>query len=533
MSHITNRDTTRPAGSIDQRLARWLDSPGLARVVPQLPPETLHQLIRTRGLDACSALVQAATPAQLTAVLDLDLWRPAHAGRDEQFDVDRFGDWLEALADTSDAAAARTVASLDPGLIVAGLSRYIRVFDPGIFEPTAPSDDESIAPGDAMHDGDDRDDDGMACEVAGYVVRARRDDAWDAVVTLLVALDADHPDAFQAIMRGCRQLSNSRPEVDGLDDLFQAPEQQRHILAMQRDRRRADVGYATPADARAFLEMARRRDRAGAHPIAAAWMRTSDAREPAMPAETAPTDDAAAGATTSAAEVMAWLVDAGVMPEPPRALLAAANSEPAPYPHLHRFMDARREAGLADIAAHQRALALLANALVAGGSVQSRAFTPSEAADAAASTCNLGLELVPQAPDLVTAFEIGWSWLHREVSLAAADQIAATLTEVRVADRDVRRELTTCARALAAQRAAGTPWRAADAADALLAIDATVWMAVRGLLGECPVVADALTAIVERRVSAVSPTAFCWFASTAQLRSVRTFLRTLPALVTR
>ena len=50
---------------------------------------------------------------------------------DEQFDVDRFGEWLEVLVDTGDSVAARTVAALDKHLVIVGLSRYLRVFDPG------------------------------------------------------------------------------------------------------------------------------------------------------------------------------------------------------------------------------------------------------------------------------------------------------------------------------------------------------------------------------------------------------------------
>jgi hypothetical protein len=38
---------------------------------------------------------------------------PRAAGQDEQFDVDRFGEWLEVLVDTGDSVAARTVAALD------------------------------------------------------------------------------------------------------------------------------------------------------------------------------------------------------------------------------------------------------------------------------------------------------------------------------------------------------------------------------------------------------------------------------------
>jgi hypothetical protein len=70
-----------------------------------------------RGLDACGELVTSATPAQLTSVLDLDLWRRAQPGRDEQFDVNRFGEWLEVLVDTGDPVAADTVAALDKQML--------------------------------------------------------------------------------------------------------------------------------------------------------------------------------------------------------------------------------------------------------------------------------------------------------------------------------------------------------------------------------------------------------------------------------
>ena len=293
MSKITNRDTApRDGGSVEHRLARLLDTPFLARVVPHLPPETLHQLIRYRGLEACGELVTSATPAQLTSLLDLDLWRPARPGRDGQFDVDRFGEWLEVLVDTGDSVAARTVAALDTNVVVAGLSRYVRVFDPGIFEPIAQSDDEPTDRHEAMREGGCRrakhesSGDRLECEVGGYMVRARRTDAWDAIVTLLVALETEHDNYFHAVMQGCRRLSNSMPEIDGLDDLLVAPEQHLNDVAIERERRRSQQGYATPADARAFLQMARqpKHTRSGAsatasmkaNSIVAAYFRAAD-----------------------------------------------------------------------------------------------------------------------------------------------------------------------------------------------------------------------------------------------------------------
>jgi hypothetical protein len=197
------------SGSVEQRLARLFETPLLARVVPRLAPETLHQLIRHRGLEACDELVASATPAQLTSVLDLDLWPSPQPGRDEQFDADRFGEWLELLAEMSDTEAVRIVAALDEDVVIAGLSRYVRVFDPGTFEPTV-ARDERDADTSAPFDG-------LEYEIGGYVVRATRTDAWDAIVRLLAAMDGEAPDCFHRVIQGCRQLSNSTPEIDGLD----------------------------------------------------------------------------------------------------------------------------------------------------------------------------------------------------------------------------------------------------------------------------------------------------------------------------
>ena len=78
-------------------------------------------------------------------------------------------------------------------------------------------------------------------------------------------------------MQGCRRLSNSTPEIDGLDDLLIAPEQHLHDVAIERERRRSRQGYATPADARAFLQMARQPRAASGpmanNPIATAYFR--------------------------------------------------------------------------------------------------------------------------------------------------------------------------------------------------------------------------------------------------------------------
>ena len=561
MSTTTNRETApRDGGSVDHRLARLLDTPFLARVVPHLAPETLHQLIQYRGLDACGEIVTSATPAQLTFLLDLDLWRHAQPGRDEQFDVDRFGEWLEVLVDTGDSVAARTVAALDKHLVIVGLSRYLRIFDPGTFEPTESSDDESKDRNEMMNS--ETSGDVLECEVGGYLVRARRTDAWDAIVTLLVTLETEQNDYFHAVMQGCRRLSNSRPEIDGLDDLLIAPEQHLQDVAIAREQRRSRQGYATPADARAFLQMARQPQHTPSvstatamNPIATAYFRAAEEEADVS----ARSDD---DIPTSIDAVIELLAEAGVMPERPPALLEAAdeNDRAARLPLLRLLMEFVLHHDQTAYLTRSRELAFLANTLLAGSSVQSRPLTPREASDAAACICNLGLEYWParwpgatsqgaSSPreldtamppnaflvdhDLVMAFEVGWSVLYQDVSLFVADQLMSTLADLHCVDADTRHGLRALQRKLVKQREAGTPWLARDAADVLATLDMTAWISVLGLLDECPILPAALTAVLERRTTPVSPTAFEFISTTSQIGDIRLFMRTLPGVLSR
>src|SRR3954469_17833508 len=91
---------------------RILDTPDIARVVPQLRPEVLHRVIESCGLEDCGELLSLVTPGQLAGVFDLDLWRADASGLDEQFDADRFGLWLEMLVASGAERAAKTLAAM-------------------------------------------------------------------------------------------------------------------------------------------------------------------------------------------------------------------------------------------------------------------------------------------------------------------------------------------------------------------------------------------------------------------------------------
>src|SRR5215813_5233945 len=141
-------------------LNRILNTPHLEHVVPRLQPELLHRVIQSCGLEDCGELVVLATPEQLTSIFDLDLWRSAQPGMDEQFDAERFGVWLEVLAELGDSMAAQKLTEMNANLVIAGLAQHMRVFDGAVVTPYRTSDgEEATATREPEHV--------LACDVGG------------------------------------------------------------------------------------------------------------------------------------------------------------------------------------------------------------------------------------------------------------------------------------------------------------------------------------------------------------------------------
>ena len=498
--------------SADDRplLQRILGAPQIAQLVPRLAPEILHRVIQTCGLEDCGEFVALATPEQLSRVFDLDLWRAPRPGLDEELDPERFGVWLQVLLDGGVDLAAEKLSAMDSGVVAAALAGHVRVFDRA-----------AVARGDAVD-----------CEVGPYRVEAKRTDAWDAIVDLLLHLDAQHPDCFHRLMRGCRRLSNAGWEIDGSHDLLSDDEQAMFDLAVDREARRERLGYVTPAQARAFLQMAREHrpedvPAASGNPITRAYFR-GVRDEPA--AESASEVEPAAMAALGD-----LLLEAGVT-DRPRALLPGAQ---VAAPRLARIQAQLQDVRDADPRAYlQRTdeLAYLANTLLAGCSIQGRAFTLREASEAAVAACNLGLERWPEAPlpdaflathDLIGAFQIGWSALYRDVAMDASGRLIRVLDDLRCDDREIQLGLDALHARLTAARGGGTPWRARQALDVIMILDPPSWAALLGLVDECPVMHAAMDAFDTPRRS-IKASEFRFISETSDIAAVRGFMASLP-----
>jgi hypothetical protein len=173
--------TRRDAPDERNLLDRILNTPQLAQVVPRHQPELFHRVIQSCGLEDCAEIVAPATPEQSAHIFDLDLWRPARPGPDEQFDPDRFGVWLEVLVESGAAAAAQKLPEVDVNLVIAGLAQRRLVYDRAAVTTYETTDGEWI---DAIRVVDD----GLTFDVGGYLLMARRADSREAIVAILPCL---------------------------------------------------------------------------------------------------------------------------------------------------------------------------------------------------------------------------------------------------------------------------------------------------------------------------------------------------------
>jgi hypothetical protein len=199
-------------------------------------------------------------------------------------------------------------------------------------------------------------------------------------------------------------------------------------------------------------------------------------------------------------------------------------------------------------AARTEEFAYLVNTIVAGCSIQGRAFTAREASDAAAAICSLGMENWPshwlgdsprilsvsELPedfllnhDLISVFQVGWTLLYTRVAMGTAERLIHLLCDVHSEDRETQAGLDELRAQMTRAWRAGTPWRARPALDVLLTLDQPAWATLLGLLGECPVIHAGLAA-ARGRAHAVDSSAYEFISGNGQIASVDEFMKSLP-----
>jgi hypothetical protein len=355
-------------------LGRLLEAPDLARRVQALPASSLREALQEIGIEDAGELIALTTFEQLRDVFDEDLWRSGVPGGDAGFDVDRFVVWLEVLREAGDAFVADRLAEFSEDFLAFAFSRLVRVIDLEVATAAISDADEA----DLL----DKVIDSHSCDdLDGYLIVARIERGWDALWSSLLALDERHPELLRSLLRrNWLATAGEAEDVGGLYTLLTESEQLQEDAAAEREDRRAERGYVSPADARAFLSLARSTPSVPeVDPITRAYFRAL------APAGT-PRGTGRAASERGAARLEQLAARAQETTEAEQAL--------APSTHETLFRRALAELAQADPPAHQRIveeLAYLANVLVAGDGTLGRAWRPLEAAIRVVELCGAGL----------------------------------------------------------------------------------------------------------------------------------------------
>jgi hypothetical protein len=464
-------------------LNRILESPEQVSALQHLPPPALTRLIHHVGLEDAGELVALATTQQLARIFDEDLWRSGRPGQEEKFDAERFGLWLEVMLEMGADRAAARLAEMDEDFVTFALSGQVLVLDLDVLTM------------DRLRAGEVREDEtlvdkalesSLSHELDRFLLIARRPESWDAVLSVLVALDEAHHELLTRLLeRCCHQASELIEDNGGLYAVLTTAEQLEADVSQAREERREREGFVAPADAAAFLGLARA-GRVGDDPLTRGYVRAQQeaARTPPPGVE-----GARPGQPAPAVSLLQLLQEAEVLTaRPPTALLGegAGTGTYASATALREALTRLQTEAPEALSRCMQELGYLANVLRSGCSHAGRPLRALEAAQVAIATCNLGLEAHPELirEGLVPCFGQGWRVLHEELVIRSACAFEAALT------RRVPTERKEAARAraeLARDISAGKPWASRRRWVHLAPfLSKAAFAAMRELVDECP-----------------------------------------------
>jgi hypothetical protein len=367
------RAMTRLADKTDRTLlARVLDTPNLVPAIRALPPPVLAAVVSRVGLEDAGELVAIATTEQLTHLFDEDVF-----DRNEEIDPDRFAIWLEVLLESGASFAAERIARLPEDAVYAAIDSFVLVLD---LDPL----------GSAIHGGasdlseaSELLDAARTEELGGHLLVAKREEGWDAMWSLLLALDQEHDEYLGRLLgRLCHAAMEDVREL-GFSDVLRSAQMIGEDAAADREERRARSGYVSASDARAFLAFVRSGsgDPDARDAIASAWFRRL-VPQPSI---------------RGVSDLERMLVEVGAVDGAPRLPSGSTPSEPG-----SRFRAAMIALADEDPAVHAvrlDELAFLANALAAAADPGDRRRSV-EAVEDVAIACGRALALRSRGSDL-------------------------------------------------------------------------------------------------------------------------------------
>jgi len=389
-------------------LMRILERPELVSAVRDLPAPVLGKLIDRIGLEDAGELVALASTSQLERLFDEDLWKAARAGEDESFRPERFALWLRIMLEGGEEFLLQRLCELPQDLLALAIHRLVLVLDmDALAARMVGASEEASELEHALENS-------MFEEWEEYRLIARDASAWEDVWNALLLLDRDHHDRLRELIEQCCAMTTEFINGQGtLYEVLTSEEMLENDVAAEREDRRAAEGFISPADARSFLELARRADASDERdPITRAYFRALEDPRAEKPGgreadEHSPARDSQLAAASAGVSQLVELLEAAQVVAPanqqPLAILTAGTSGKAKRgaakagkskrtaPLFEAAMSDLRERDAALFSQRVEELGYLVNVLMAGGEHEGRQPRSMEALETVLKTCEAGL----------------------------------------------------------------------------------------------------------------------------------------------
>jgi hypothetical protein len=347
-----------------------------------LRADDLATLIENVGLEDAGEILAFTDARQLGALFEYDLWKAEVPGGDEAFDATRFVTWLEVLLEAGERWAAEQLANCDAEFSRFAFSRLVWVVEQSSLRTWVTNDDDGELLDKALESS-------LSQDMGDWVVMARVESGWDAVLAVLLALDEQHGQFLEQLLSGIARAQRSELEDGGsLYDALNDMEVLQEDASALREENRARRGFISPAEARAFLRLARGHVplRPEEDPISRAYFRRLEKEEAVVPRN----------------ELGRWIEKLQRSEKPPELETRAAESPGFLRGWLRRLSAEARESQLEQ-------LAFLTNVLVAGDE-RSERWRPAEASQEALCIAEQGVSKLrlETPPAALAALLEGW-----------------------------------------------------------------------------------------------------------------------------
>ena len=428
-------------------IRKLIDSPALPQLVERMDPKTLKHFVDETGLEDSSALIEYASAAQISHLLEETLWNSARPGDPEELSVESLLRWFDLWIDIGGNFIAEKLFELGDEFCAVVYSKLIWVWAMDV-TPGSPGEFSQI--------------------IGTWRVQARVEDEWECVRDSLNALWEEYPDFLDTLLRRlCFTHSILHIEDDARDILSRDS-------AGEREDSREKQGYVTPHSARRYLRSITRCElddlaSESAYDLHSTSLldrhRQSNLETPKSAAgnqpvnQSSPSDSNETASPSGLPEVLALeiatfeevLTQYELQQTAALALPSPAGDPSDPMMPIRRALAALKS-NPAHFDARTRELSYVANVVAAGASIDGERISETLAADIAMATSNLGAsylcwlegEADPTAesmstflnsePGLLRLFRIGWH-LISAIPIQTANRIRRTLGDEKVRSR--------------------------------------------------------------------------------------------------